>query len=163
MLRTHRTDAALFYASFLDRDRGHRGDGRDDRHRSSRYDDRDRERDRDRYSRRDRDDRRDDKRRRYEDEPPRRDFRGRDDGHHNGRSQRIDRDEFNAPPPGERRGRRPKDTTGSPDRRSPTPDGAVAISQRKRRATGWDVHAPGYEQYTALQAKMTGADWTTQI
>lgn len=30
------------------------------------------------------------------------------------------------------------------------------MSQRKRKASGWDVHAPGYEQYTALQAKQTG-------
>ncbi|KAF9245231.1 hypothetical protein BU15DRAFT_70989 [Melanogaster broomeanus] len=27
---------------------------------------------------------------------------------------------------------------------------------RKRKASGWDVHAPGYEQYSALQAKQTG-------
>ncbi|CDO73273.1 hypothetical protein BN946_scf185008.g35 [Trametes cinnabarina] len=27
---------------------------------------------------------------------------------------------------------------------------------RKRKASGWDVHAPGYEQYTAMQAKQTG-------
>ncbi|KZT10083.1 uncharacterized protein LAESUDRAFT_645827 [Laetiporus sulphureus 93-53] len=41
-------------------------------------------------------------------------------------------------------------------RRSPTPSDAVPISQRKRKASGWDVHAPGYEQYTAMQAKQTG-------
>ncbi|KAF8159687.1 hypothetical protein B0H34DRAFT_654826 [Crassisporium funariophilum] len=45
---------------------------------------------------------------------------------------------------------------GTPERRSPTPEGAAPISQRKRKASGWDVHAPGYEQYTALQAKQTG-------
>uniref|UniRef100_A0A0W0G9W3 Splicing factor U2AF subunit n=1 Tax=Moniliophthora roreri TaxID=221103 RepID=A0A0W0G9W3_MONRR len=27
---------------------------------------------------------------------------------------------------------------------------------RRRKASGWDVHAPGYEQYTAMQAKQTG-------
>ncbi|KAG5647819.1 hypothetical protein DXG03_007742 [Asterophora parasitica] len=32
----------------------------------------------------------------------------------------------------------------------------VAADQRKRKASGWDVHAPGYEQYSALQAKQTG-------
>ncbi|KAF9485468.1 hypothetical protein BDN70DRAFT_795574 [Pholiota conissans] len=45
---------------------------------------------------------------------------------------------------------------GTPERRSPTPEGAVPLSQRKRKASGWDVHAPGYEQYTAMQAKQTG-------
>ncbi|TDL24038.1 hypothetical protein BD410DRAFT_720143 [Rickenella mellea] len=57
--------------------------------------------------------------------------------------------------PEDRRGRR-RGKEGSPDRRSPTPDGAVPLSQRKRKASGWDVHAPGYEQYTAMQAKQTG-------
>ncbi|KAL0569321.1 hypothetical protein V5O48_012654 [Marasmius crinis-equi] len=28
--------------------------------------------------------------------------------------------------------------------------------ERLREASGWDVHAPGYEQYTAMQAKQTG-------
>ncbi|KAI0278661.1 hypothetical protein BC826DRAFT_1113301 [Russula brevipes] len=32
---------------------------------------------------------------------------------------------------------------------------AVAAA-RKRKASGWDVHAPGYEQYSAMQAKQTG-------
>ncbi|EIW58653.1 uncharacterized protein TRAVEDRAFT_37512 [Trametes versicolor FP-101664 SS1] len=41
-------------------------------------------------------------------------------------------------------------------RRSPTPSDATPLSQRKRKASGWDVHAPGYEQYTAMQAKQTG-------
>ncbi|KDR65723.1 hypothetical protein GALMADRAFT_232885 [Galerina marginata CBS 339.88] len=45
---------------------------------------------------------------------------------------------------------------GTPERRSPTPDGAAPLSQRKRKASGWDVHAPGYEQYSAMQAKQTG-------
>jgi splicing factor U2AF subunit len=35
--------------------------------------------------------------------------------------------------------------------------GTVTLSQRKRKASGWDVHAPGYEQYSAMQAKQTGA------
>jgi splicing factor U2AF 65 kDa subunit len=30
------------------------------------------------------------------------------------------------------------------------------LSQRRRKASGWDVCAPGYEQYTASQAKQTG-------
>ncbi|KAF9466058.1 hypothetical protein BDZ94DRAFT_1306449 [Collybia nuda] len=29
-------------------------------------------------------------------------------------------------------------------------------TKKERKASGWDVHAPGYEQYTALQAKQTG-------
>ncbi|KAJ6518678.1 hypothetical protein C8R45DRAFT_1084787 [Mycena sanguinolenta] len=29
-------------------------------------------------------------------------------------------------------------------------------SERRRKASGWDVSAPGYEQYTAMQAKQTG-------
>ncbi|KAF9221321.1 hypothetical protein BS17DRAFT_768630 [Gyrodon lividus] len=32
--------------------------------------------------------------------------------------------------------------------------------KRKRKASGWDVHAPGYEQYSAMQAKQTGANRT---
>ncbi|KAH7879037.1 hypothetical protein F5879DRAFT_976322 [Lentinula edodes] len=43
-----------------------------------------------------------------------------------------------------------------PERRSPTPEGAVPLTQRRRKASGWDVHAPGYEQYSAMQAKQTG-------
>ncbi|KAL4242435.1 Splicing factor U2AF subunit [Abortiporus biennis] len=55
------------------------------------------------------------------------------------------------------RGRgRARDPLGTPERRSPTPTDAVPLSQRKRKASGWDVHAPGYEQYTAMQAKQTG-------
>ncbi|KAI0675518.1 hypothetical protein C8Q78DRAFT_1074535 [Trametes maxima] len=58
---------------------------------------------------------------------------------------------------GDRRGRgRHRDGLGTPERRSPTPPEAVPLSQRKRKASGWDVHAPGYEQYTAMQAKQTG-------
>ncbi|PCH44197.1 hypothetical protein WOLCODRAFT_90700 [Wolfiporia cocos MD-104 SS10] len=58
---------------------------------------------------------------------------------------------------GERRGRgRHRDGLGTPERRSPTPPDAAPLSQRKRKASGWDVHAPGYEQYTAMQAKQTG-------
>ncbi|KAL6304612.1 hypothetical protein BKA93DRAFT_733086 [Sparassis latifolia] len=58
---------------------------------------------------------------------------------------------------GERRGRgKNRDGLGTPERRSPTPSDAVPISQRRRKASGWDVHAPGYEQYTAMQAKQTG-------
>ncbi|KAG6821456.1 hypothetical protein H0H93_010180 [Arthromyces matolae] len=129
-----------------DRDRG--GDRYDDRGGSRRGDDR---RERDRYGRPPRD---------YDDRPKvapqndgRRDHRARDEesggapGHRN-------RDEGR-----ERRGRGGRgreDGGGTPERRSPTPEGAVPLSQRRRKATGWDVHAPGYEQYTALQAKQTG-------
>jgi len=45
---------------------------------------------------------------------------------------------------------------GSPDRRSPTLVGIVALLQRKLMASGWDVHAPGFEQYSAVQARQTG-------
>ncbi|KAI0727520.1 hypothetical protein C8Q72DRAFT_441448 [Fomitopsis betulina] len=58
---------------------------------------------------------------------------------------------------GERKGRgKQRDGLGTPERRSPTPSDAVPLTQRKRKASGWDVHAPGYEQYTAMQAKQTG-------
>ncbi|KAI0073271.1 hypothetical protein K474DRAFT_1678020 [Panus rudis PR-1116 ss-1] len=58
---------------------------------------------------------------------------------------------------GDRRGRgRHRDPALTPERRSPTPPDAVPLSQRKRKASGWDVHAPGYEAYTAMQAKQTG-------
>ena len=43
-----------------------------------------------------------------------------------------------------------------PERRSLTPEGSVPLSQCRRKASGWDVHAPGYEQYSAMQAKQTG-------
>ncbi|KAF8892089.1 hypothetical protein BD779DRAFT_1610269 [Infundibulicybe gibba] len=150
-----------------------RGGYRDDRYRSSRHDDRDRGGHREREHRGDRDrdrgdryggggssrrgggdDRREQDRyhrssRDYDDHPRRsshneddrrRDFRGpREDDH----GFRGGRDDMGAP-------------RGTPERRSPTPEGAVPLSQRKRTASGWDVHAPGYEQYTALQAKQTG-------
>ncbi|KAL5531726.1 hypothetical protein ACEPAG_4603 [Sanghuangporus baumii] len=135
---------------------------RDDRHRPSRHDDRfredDRYRDDDRYKSR-RDDRRGGAGRRdYDDRPFRRydDDRhrgGRDDEFGGGRPPRrdYDRDEGRH----ERRGRR-REKEASTERRSPTPEGIVPLSQRKRKASGWDVHAPGYEQYTAMQAKQTG-------
>lgn len=47
---------------------------------------------------------------------------------------------------------------GGSERRSPTPEGAVPLSKRVRKATGWDVHAPGYEQMSGMQAKATG-EW----
>lgn len=60
-------------------------------------------------------------------------------------------------PPREKRGRgKGKDGMGTPERRSPTPESCLPLSQRRRKASGWDVHAPGYEQYSALQAKQTG-------
>ncbi|KAF9453523.1 hypothetical protein P691DRAFT_771296 [Macrolepiota fuliginosa MF-IS2] len=129
---------------------------REERHRSSRHDDRDREghrdRDRDRYGRRD-----DERRDRY--------GRGRDDEHGGGRHgaryeddrrhRRDDRDGRPREDRGERRGGRGRGRE-SQERRSPTPEGCATLSQRKRKASGWDVHAPGYEQYTAMQAKQTG-------
>jgi len=30
-------------------------------------------------------------------------------------------------------------------RRVPSPEGSVSLSQRRPKASGWDVHAPGYE------------------
>ncbi|QRV89013.1 RNA recognition motif protein [Ceratobasidium sp. AG-Ba] len=164
--------------------RSHRDDRdhRDHRDRRSHRDDRDRDRDRDHrrrdedrytprrddYDRRERDhrgdrergdgyrerDRGDRDRRRYDDRPP----RHRDDG---GRRERHD--EFRERERGGGgggggggRGRRGRDEYGTPERRSPTPDGAVPLSKRIRRASGWDVCAPGYEGYTAMQAKHTG-------
>ncbi|KIJ55655.1 hypothetical protein M422DRAFT_73428 [Sphaerobolus stellatus SS14] len=157
----------------------------EDRHRSSRYDDREpdvdrypRRDDRDRRGdrggdRRDRDGRgggggggryddrgrssrhEDDRRREHPrggggrreeepDRPPRRrdddrDFGGRGRGRERGRG-------------GGGGGVRPDEY----ERRSPTPEGCPPLSKRKRKASGWDVHAPGYEQYTAIQAKQTG-------
>ncbi|KAH9479575.1 Splicing factor U2AF 65 kDa subunit [Psilocybe cubensis] len=124
-----------------DRDRGGRRGG--DRDRGDRYGGRGgREDDHGgRPSRHDDDRRRDYRSARDEDYGPPRGGHGRDDG----------------PPRGERRGRgKGRDGMGTPERRSPTPEGAVPLSQRKRKASGWDVHAPGYEQYTAMQAKQTG-------
>ncbi|KAG5731470.1 Splicing factor U2AF 50 kDa subunit [Termitomyces sp. T112] len=143
---------------------GHRErEHRSDRDRGSdRYDDRgggvggnrrgEDRRERERYSRGSRD--YDDRARAspQQDVDRRRDLRPRDDEFGGGHGQRG-RDDGR-----ERRGRggRGKDGYGTPERRSPTPEGAVPLSQRKRKATGWDVHAPGYEQYTAMQAKQTG-------
>lgn len=44
----------------------------------------------------------------------------------------------------------------SPGRRSPSPEVTIPISKRKRKFTAWDVKPPGFENYTAEQAKMTG-------
>ncbi|CAE6507555.1 Splicing factor U2AF 65 kDa subunit [Rhizoctonia solani] len=101
------------------------------------YDRRDRDRDRERYGDRDRD------RRRYD----RHDDKRRDDRRH---------DEFRGDRDRGGRGRGRRDEHGTPERRSPTPEGAVPLSKRIRRASGWDVCAPGYEGYTAMQAKHTG-------
>ncbi|KAG7093653.1 hypothetical protein E1B28_007315 [Marasmius oreades] len=130
---------------------GRRGDDRRDRDR-----DRDRDRgDRDREPHRERKDRDRDRERfrDYEDRPRR--------PHHDEdrrRDHRPPRDDEGGK--GERRGRESgrskKEGLGTPERRSPTPEGAIPISQRRRKASGWDVHAPGYEQYTAMQAKQTG-------
>ncbi|KAL4063095.1 hypothetical protein J3A83DRAFT_4193393 [Scleroderma citrinum] len=151
---------------------GHRGDRDRDRDRDRErepHGHRDRERDRgdrdrERYSAR-RDDRRRDYggggggrgEREHEEHRPnddrRREFRRDDDrGHRRGREEGS---------PARRGGRGRKDAAGgggggSPERRSPTPEGCVPLSQRRRKASGWDVHAPGYEQYSAMQAKQTG-------
>jgi splicing factor U2AF subunit len=59
---------------------------------------------------------------------------------------------------GGQRGRgRDAGTFGQPERRSPTPEGTIPISKRKRPRTSWDVHAPGYENINAEVARMTGA------
>ncbi|KAG9080220.1 hypothetical protein FRC06_006928 [Ceratobasidium sp. 370] len=153
--------------------RSHRDDRDRDRDRRSRHDDRDRDRRdhdrrrdgedrytprRDDFDRRDRDRDRDrgdrgySDRRRYDDRPPRHrdDDRRRDDGR--GRHDEFrDRDRERGG-----RGRRGRDEHGTPERRSPTPEGAAPLSRRIRRASGWDVCAPGYEGYTAMQAKHTG-------
>lgn len=147
--REHRSDRDRYDG---DRDRGggngmRRGGG-DDR----------RGGDRDKYSRggRDGDDGRHSSR--Y-DSDRRRDHRGpRDDEYALPRTGGGTPREDVPPRGGDRRGRggKGRDGMGTPERRSPTPEGAVPLSQRKRKASGWDVHAPGYEQYTALQAKQTG-------
>lgn len=173
--------AYLTLSSVYLADRGHSSRDRDDRHRPSRYD----ERDYDRYSRRDDRDRRDrgDRGRereqparpddynrrgsRYEDDR-RRDYRG-DRGGRGGREDDFgqrprrgrDEDRGGFGGRGRDRGRggganREGGDTDAPEKRSPTPEGAVPLSQRKRKASGWDVAAPGYEQYTAVQAKQTG-------
>lgn len=130
---------------------------------SSRYDDRERDRDRDYRdrdrdrvrSRDDRDYRRDDRR----GPPPRERSRDRRD---------RDYDRYGPPSRDRRDGRRddrPEPTGnhgagtifGSPRRRSPTPDGTIPISKRKRPRTGWDVKPAGMENVTALQAKLTGS------
>ncbi|CAL1714681.1 unnamed protein product [Somion occarium] len=91
--------------------------------------------------------RHDDDRKRERRGPPRDDEFG-------GGPRRPPRDEVDN---GDRRGRgKHREPAGSPERRSPTPADAVPLSMRKRKASGWDVHAPGYEQYTAMQAKQTG-------
>ena len=154
-----------------DRDREHRDREREphghrDRERERHGGDRDRER----YS-----SRRDDRRRDYggggggaggprverEHEEPRREddrrreFRRDDDnrGHRRGREEGSPARRGG----GGGGGRARKDAGGAtPERRSPTPEGSVPLSQRRRKASGWDVHAPGYEQYSAMQAKQTG-------
>ena len=157
-----------------------RGGGhRDERYRSSRHDERggggDREHRSDRYGDRDRGGGGGGMRRGGDDRRGDRDKYSRDDRHssrYDGDRRRDHRgprnDDYAVPragggtphedtPRGDRRGRgKGRDGMGTPERRSPTPEGAVPLSQRKRKASGWDVHAPGYEQYTALQAKQTG-------
>jgi splicing factor U2AF subunit len=45
---------------------------------------------------------------------------------------------------------------GSPERRSPTPEGAVPLSERVRTSSGWDIRPAGYETMGAMEAKQTG-------
>ena len=52
-----------------------------------------------------------------------------------------------------RRGNRGRKEAGTPEGRSL--EGCVTLSQRRRKASGWDVHALGYE-YSAMQMKQTG-------
>ncbi|KAG2157830.1 uncharacterized protein EDB93DRAFT_1078135 [Suillus bovinus] len=115
-----------------DRNREHFGDRRDDRRRD--------------FGGRDFDDRR--KRGAGHDGDRRREHREENREHRHGRGR-----EEGSPRRGGRKGR---DGLGTPERRSPTPEGAVPLTQRRRKASGWDVHAPGYEQYSAMQAKQTG-------
>ncbi|CED84522.1 Splicing factor U2AF, large subunit (RRM superfamily) [Phaffia rhodozyma] len=121
-------------------------DDRDDRRRSHRdeYDDRSARHgdDRSDYRRDDRD------RRRRDDDYGRgdRDYRrgGRDDYRDGGRRDRgrgDGRDGY---------------SRDSPDRRSPTPEGAIPLSKRVRRKTLWDIHGQGLENMSALQAKQMG-------
>lgn len=138
-----------------DRDRGRRE--RDDRERYSSHrerpdrGERDRERDREQRDRdRERGRYREEGRPRYDEErrrEPREEERRRPHVNEEGSPSR------GAP----RRGRGRERNGGSPDRRSPTPVGTVPLHMRQRKASGWDVHAPGYEQYSAMQAKQTGA------
>ncbi|KAG8994624.1 hypothetical protein FRB94_012636 [Tulasnella sp. JGI-2019a] len=140
-------------------------------HRSSRYDDdrhhRDSYRgggDRDRGGRDDhyrRDDRRDSRggRRDYDDRDRRPSGRydddrrgGRDEYRGGGGRGGGSRGDYDDRDRGRGRGR----DAPSAERRSPTPVDAVPLSQRKRKASGWDVKPPGYEHLTAQQAKATG-------
>jgi splicing factor U2AF subunit len=52
-----------------------------------------------------------------------------------------------------RRDERPAYDNDAPRRRSPTPEGAVPLSQWKREKTLWDVAAPGCESMSATEAK----------
>lgn len=52
--------------------------------------------------------------------------------------------------------REPAREPSSPRRRSPTPEGTIPISQRKRKGSQWDLRPEGFEDVSALQAKATG-------
>ncbi|KAK9315733.1 hypothetical protein V1522DRAFT_407374 [Lipomyces starkeyi] len=128
-------------------DRGDRGDRDRDRHsdRDRKDRERDRERDRDRDRNRDRDRYRD-HRDRDRDRDRERERRDRD--RERDRHSRIDALEDGR----HERGR------GSPRReRSPVNlDGIVAITERQRRMTMWDIKPKGYENITSEQAKLSG-------
>ncbi len=89
------------------------------------------------------------------DYPPRDDYRG-GGGMRGGGGRRDDRMDDRRGGGGGRG--RERDGFGSPDRhRSPTPPGAVPISERRRiRATKWDETMPEFAGLSAMQAKMTG-------
>lgn len=151
-----------------DRDQGdgHRGENRD-RDRERRYDDRDSRRRDDRDSHRERDGHRSNRDRDYgrDSRGGDRDYRdngrrsnGRDDYHGGGgggygnhpRNDRNDRS-------GAGRTASGVEVFGAGNAaRSPTPEGTMPISKRKRPRTAWDIKAPGFETFTAMQAKMTG-------
>ena len=89
-----------------------------------------------------------------QDDDQRREFRRDDEcGHHRGREEGSP-----ARRGGGGGGRAQKDAGGgaTPESRSSTPEGSVPLSQHRHKASGWDVHALGYEEYSAMQAKQTG-------
>ena len=147
-----------------DRDREYRSsDSRRD-HRDDRDRDRDRERERDRDGRSHRSSGYDDRDSRRRSDRDREFDRDRRSNGHGGRDGGRDRDDRGG------RGRGRDDdrhgggrTAGGVEvfgagnaARSPTPEGTIPISKRKRPRTAWDIKAPGFETFTSLQAKMTG-------
>ena len=56
-----------------------------------------------------------------------------------------------------RRGNRGRKKASMPEERSTTPEGYVPLSQRRRKASRWDIHALGYEQYSNKLVDTTGS------